>query len=205
MSAEAVAERFLRYMYGADDADITKICWPHEDLWMLPGAKDTNAWQIVGNLKLDPKQQNGIISGVIPRRNANDLYVVELRDGKVDPAMNLDGVYLLHRRAVMMFLYAALIRDNEQLSKITTDARNLNIIGKKAARGDMDVYEEVITAMPVVRQSKPADDAKSRNVSYRIPLSDTPLVLTLIKQGSTWKIDTSKKVNVPLEFFFREN
>jgi len=32
---------------------------------------------------------------------------------------------------------------------------------------------------------------------------DTMLLLTLVKEGSTWKVDTSKAVRVPLEFFFR--
>jgi hypothetical protein len=68
----------------------------------------------------------------------------------------------------------------------------------------MDQYGSIIELMPVVRSSKPADDAKSRTVTYRVPLGEEALALTLIKDGSTWRIDTSKSVRVPLEFFFRE-
>ena len=39
--------------------------------------------------------------------------------------------------------------------------------------------------------------------TYRVPIGDEALTLTLLKEGSTWKIDTSKSVRVPLEFFFR--
>jgi hypothetical protein len=68
----------------------------------------------------------------------------------------------------------------------------------------MDQYGSIIELMPVVRSSKPAEDAKSRTVTYRIPIGEAALSLTLVKDGSTWKIDTSKTVRVPLEFFFRE-
>ena len=57
--------------------------------------------------------------------------------------------------------------------------------------------------MPVVRSSKPVEDAKTKTVTYRVPLGEEALALTLVKEGSTWKIDTSKTVRVPLEFFFR--
>jgi hypothetical protein len=90
------------------------------------------------------------------------------------------------------------------LGRVTTDASKVKIDGPKAASGDMDQYGSILEMMPVVRASKPADDAKSRTVTYRVPIGEEALTLTLIKDGNTWKIDTSKTVRVPLEFFFRE-
>jgi hypothetical protein len=203
MGAEAIASQFLRFLYG-DAVDVTNICHPHEDLWMLPGAKNTNALRAVAAIKFDPANTNGVVSGVIPQRNMNDLYFVELRNGKVDPAINLDGVYQLHRQKILMLLYGALIRSRERMADVVTDPMNVEIIGKKAAPGDMDVYSDVLSSMPLVRHSKPADDFKTRTVSYRVPLSDTSIVFTLLKQGSTWKVDTSKPIKLPLEYFFRE-
>jgi hypothetical protein len=65
----------------------------------------------------------------------------------------------------------------------------------------MDQYGSIIETMPVVRSSRAADDAKTRTVTYRVPMGDAALALTLVKDGSTWKVDTSKSVRVPLEFF----
>jgi hypothetical protein len=202
-SAQSVAEQFLRYIYGAEDVDAAKVCVPADDLWMLPGVKNTNAWNAITALKLDSKRQNGILSGVIPQAQGQDLFFVELRDGKVDPAMNLDSVYMMHRQLVIMFLYSALRGDTSQMARFTTDATKVDVKGPKAPLGDMDVYQEVLAAMPIVRSSKPSDDAKSKSVLYRVPLSDNVLMLRLLKQGGTWKIDTSKTVKVPLEFFYR--
>jgi hypothetical protein len=203
VAAQSVSEQFLRYIYGAEDVDIAKVCLPTDDLWMLPGAKNTNAWKAITALKLDSKKENGILSGVIPQAQGQDLYFVELREGKVDPAMNLDGVYMMHRQLVLMFLYSALRGDSAQIARLTTDATKVDVIGPKAPPGDMDVYQEVLASMPIVRSSKPSDDAKSKSVSYRVPLSENALMLRLVKQGSTWKIDTSKTVKVSLEFFYR--
>jgi hypothetical protein len=86
---------------------------------------------------------------------------------------------------------------------VTTDASKVKIEGPKAAPGDMDQYGSILEMLPVVRASKPADDAKSRTVTYRVPIGEEVLTLTLLKDGSTWKIDTSKAVRVPLGFFFR--
>jgi len=204
-SAETVTARFLRHIYGVEDADISKICVPSDDLWMLPGAKNAAALQSIAALKLDAAKRDGVLSGVIGHAQGQDLYFVELRDGKVDPAMNLDGIYLMHRQLVLRFLMVALVRDKSMLERLSTDARNVDIVGPKASRSDMDVYSDVITSFPVVRSSKPADDAKSKTVTYRVPLGDKGLLLTLKKEGSTWKIDTGKKLTVPLEYFFREN
>ena len=67
----------------------------------------------------------------------------------------------------------------------------------------MDVYGSIVEQLPVVRSSKPQDDATSRTVTYRVPIGEEALTLTLVKDGSTWKIDTSKSVRMSLEFFYR--
>jgi hypothetical protein len=67
----------------------------------------------------------------------------------------------------------------------------------------MGQYASVIEMIPLVRSSKAPDDLKTKTVTYRVPISDAGLSLSVVKEGGTWKIDTSKTVRVPLEFFFR--
>jgi len=198
-SAEPVAKQFLRYIYGADDIDVTNICHPSEDLWMARGAKNTNALAALNAEKIESKR-TGVLSGVL----GTDIYFIELRDGLVDPAFSLDGIYLTHRQLVLRFIYSTLSRDQTMLGRLATDASKIQIVGPKAARGDMDQYGSIIEMMPVVRSSRTADDAKTKTITYRVPMGDTALALTLVKDGSSWKVDTSKPVRVPLEFFFRE-
>ena len=197
--AEPAAKQFLRYIYGADGIELTSICHPSDDVWMLRGAKNTNALVALDALKIASKP-SGITSGLV----GTDIYFIETRDGKVDPTFNLDGIYVMHRQLVLRFIYSALSQNRGMLGRLVTDASKVKIDGPKAAPGDMDQYGSIIELMPVVRSSKPADDAKSRTVTYRVPLGEEALALTLIKDGSTWRIDTSKSVRVPLEFFFRE-
>jgi hypothetical protein len=197
--AEPAAKQFLRYIYGADGIELTSICHPSDDVWMLRGAKNTNALVALDALKIASKP-SGITSGLV----GTDIYFIETRDGKVDPTFNLDGIYVIHRQLVLRFIYSALSQNRGTLGRLVTDASKVKIDGPKAAPGDMDQYGSIIELMPVVRSSKPADDAKSRTVTYPVPLGEEALALTLIKDGSTWKIDTSKSVRVPLEFFFRE-
>jgi hypothetical protein len=197
--AEPAAKQFLRYIYGADGIELTSICHPSDDVWMLRGAKNTNALVALDALKIASKP-SGITSGLV----GTDIYFIETRDGKVDPTFNLDGIYVIHRQLVLRFIYSALSQNRGMLGRLVTDASKVKIDGPKAAPGDMDQYGSIIELMPVVRSSKPADDAKSRTVTYRVPLGEEALALTLIKDGSTWRIDTSKSVRVPLEFFFRE-
>ena len=198
--AEPVTKQFLRYIYGADGVELTNICLPSDDAWMLRGAKDTNALAALDSLKIASKP-TGITSGLVGR----DMYFIETRDGKVDPAFNLDGIYMIHRQIVLRFIYSALSQNQRMLGQIVTDASKVKIDGPKDAPpgGDMDVYGPIIEQLPVVRSSKPQDDAKSRTVTYRVPIGEEALTLTLVKDGSTWKIDTSKTIRVPLEFFFR--
>jgi hypothetical protein len=197
---EPMTKQFLRYIYGADAVELTNVCLPSDDVWMLRGAKDTNALAALDNLKIAWKP-TGITSGLVGR----DMYFIETREGKVDPALNLDAVYMMHRQLVLRFIYSALTQNQKMLGQSVTDAKNVKIEGPKGAPpgGDMDVYGPIIEQLPVVRSSKPQDDAKSRTVTYRLPLGEEFLTLTLVKEGSTWKIDTSKALRVSLEFFYR--
>jgi len=198
---EPVAKQFLQFMFGAEGIDAGKICLPSDDLWMLPGAKNTNGLLELDAQKFDPKKRNGIVSGVIA---GEAIYFVDLRDGKVDPAFMIDGIKNLHRQVVLEFLYHSLTRNQSALERLTTDPSKVEIVGKKAAPGDMDQYGEIIAAFPVIRVSTPLEDAKAKTITYKVPLGENGLALTLVKVGSAWKIDTAKKVTVPLEFFFRE-
>ncbi len=197
-SKEPLAKQFLQYIYGADGIDIAQICVPSEDLWMLRGAKNTNALAEVASMKLKDK-------GVFTAMVRNEISFIEVRDGRIDPAFNLDGIYNLHRKLIQTFIYASLTHDEALLKRLTTDASKVKMTGPKDTppSGDMDVYEGVIEAMPVLRSSKPSDDSKSKTITYRVPVGDSPLLLTLIKDGSTWKIDTSKSIKVPLEYFYQ--
>ncbi len=198
-AAEPAAKQFLRYIYGADGIELSNLCHPSDDAWMLRGAKDTNALLALDSLKITSKS-TGITSGLV----GTDIYFVETRDGKVDPTFNLEGIYALHRQLIHQFVCSALSQNREMLGRLVTDASKVKIDGSKAAPGDMDQYGSIIELMPVVRSSKPADDAKSRRVTHRVAIGEEALTLTLVKDGSTWKIDTSQTVRVLLEFFFRE-
>jgi hypothetical protein len=198
-AAEPVAKQFLRYIYGGDGIEISNVCHPSDDLWMLRGAKNTNALAALNVLNITAKPA-GVTSGLL----GTDIYFIETRDGKVDPAFNLDGTYVIHRQVILHFIYSALSGNRGMLGRLVTDVSKVKIDGSKAASGDMDQYGSIIELLPVVRASKPADDAKSRTVTYRVPIGEEVLTLTLLRDGNTWKIDTSKTVRVPLEFFFRE-
>lgn len=198
---EPIAKQFLQLMYGAEGLDATRICLPTDDLWMLPGAKDANALVALDEEKFDAKKRKGIVSGIT---GGTAIYFIELRDGKVDPAFMLEGIKTMQRQQVLAFLYHSLTRNKPALERLTTDVSKVEIVGKKAAPGDMDQYGSILESFPVIRSSTPSEDAKTKTITYRVPLGENGLSLTLVKVGSTWKIDTAKKVTVPLEFFFRE-
>ena len=164
----------------------------------MRGAKNTNALIALDGLKIVSKP-SGVISGIV----GTDIYFIETRDGKVDPSFNLNSIYVMHRQIVLHFLFSALLQDREMLGRLVTDVTKVSIDGPNAPQGDMDQYGAILEMMPVVRSTKPALDAKSRTVTYRVPIGEEALSLTLVKEGSTWKIDTSKTVRVPLGFFFR--
>jgi hypothetical protein len=196
--ADPVAKQFLRFIYGAKGIELSNICHPSVDAWMLRGAMNTNALTVLKTLKVE-ERTTGITSGVLGR----DIYFIETRDGKVEPAFNLDGIYLIHRRLVLHFLYAALSQDTEMLGRVTTDPDRVTIDGPTAAPGDMGQYGSILEMLPVIRAGKPEADAKTRSVVYRVPIGGKGLSITLVKKGSTWKVDTSKPMRVPLGFFFQ--
>ncbi len=165
--AESVTKQFLRYIYGADGIELTNVCHPTDDAWMLRGAKDTNALAEIDEEKFTSKR-NGVTTATV----GTGLCFIELRDGRVDPAFYLDGIYMLHRRLVQAFISSALSRDQKTLSRLATDPKKIQIVGPKAPPGEMGQYESIIELMPVLRVSKPADDAKSRTVTYRVPVGE---------------------------------
>src|SRR6266576_1305221 len=115
--AEPVTKQFLRFIYGADGVELTNICHPSDDAWMLRGAKNTNALAALDNLNIASKA-TGITSGLV----GTDMYFIETRDGKVDPTFNLDGIYAIHRHLVLRFVYSALSQNQRMIRKIVTDA-----------------------------------------------------------------------------------
>ncbi|MEZ6058551.1 MAG: hypothetical protein R3C01_17760 [Planctomycetaceae bacterium] len=196
--AEPAAKQFLRYLYGAEGIELADVCHPSDDAWMLRGTRNEGALAELNRLKFTDKP-SGITSGVI----RSDMFFVETRDGKVDPAFNLSGIYSTHRQLVHFFVYACLSQNRDLIERLTTDATKVKLDGPKAASGELGHYGAIIETLPVIRSSQPVDDAKSKTVTYRIPLGDEGVSLTLVRQGGTWKVDTSTAVQVPLEFFFQ--
>lgn len=195
----SAANSFLRYVYGADGIDPQTLCWPNDDVWMLRGAKNPE-----GLAQLEAEKIAHGSNEVLWENIQNALCMVEVRDGKVDPAYMLEQVYTLHRQLVLHFVYASLRQDQEMLARLTTNAKNVNFgRAKPAARSDMDVYEGIIALIPVLRASTPAADKLSKTVSYRVPLGKKGFTITLVKQGSTWRVQTDAKTTIPLEFFFQ--
>ena len=129
---EPVAKQFLRHLYGAEGIDIARICHPSDDLWMLGGARDSEALDAIEGIRIDTAR-NGVVSGVV----RSTMYFFELRDGLVDASYALDGVYLYHRRLVMEFLYACLAHEMESLERMTTDAGKVRILGPAPPSGEM--------------------------------------------------------------------
>ena len=169
---EPVAKQFLRHLYGAEGIDIARICHPSDDLWMLGGARDSEALDAIEGIRIDTAR-NGVVSGVV----RSTMYFFELRDGLVDASYALDGVYLYHRRLVMEFLYACLAHEMESLERMTTDAGKVRILGPAPPSGEMAQYASIIELIPVVRASTPAKDASLHSVTYRVPLGDRGLSL----------------------------
>jgi hypothetical protein len=198
---ESVVKQFLRYVYGADGVDISRTCLRAEDNWMLKGPKNTNALSAVDSLVIAPAKRSGIYSGLIQ----HDVYFVEVRDGIVDPAFTLEGIYGIQHQLVKTFVYASLRQDKSLLKRLVTDVSKVEISGPRDAPpgGDMDVYEDIIGALPVVRSSKPSDDLISNTITYKVPVGEAGLVLTLLKKDGIWKIDTSKPIKVSLAFFYQ--
>jgi hypothetical protein len=122
----------------------------------------------------------------------------------VNPQLNLEQLFGLHREVVRRFIYLSLLQDRDRLSRLVTNIDNVSFGPvPKAGYGDMDVYGEVIGTLPVARTSSPGDDSKSQSIAYRIPLGDEILKLRLVRKDGLWRIDTSSQLVVPLRFFWR--
>jgi len=193
------ARAYLLYQYGADVPNISELCVPSHDLWMLRGAAQPQKQKIVQNLKLKI-EANGIFMDSIDR----DICIIELKHGLIDPEFNLENIYRMHHQLVLQFLYFSLLQDRSELARLVTKVENVSFGRiKTASYGDMDVYEGILALIPIARASAPPEDAVKKSITYRLPLGDQVFTVCLVKQGSTWKIDTDKKVVVPLEFFWK--
>lgn len=187
------------YQYGGDVPDIAEICTPSPDIWMLKGAAQPQKQKLVQSLKLKIGA-NGLFMDSIDR----DICIVELKNGLIDPEFNLQNIYRIHHQLVLQFLYFSLLQEKSELSRLVTKVENVSFGKiKPASYGDMDVYEGILALIPIARASSTAEDAVKKSITYRLPLGDQIFTVSLLKQGSTWKIDTDKKVLVPLEFFWR--
>mgnify|MGYP001605030639 CR=1 FL=1 len=197
--AASAATEYLRHVYGADGVDLDKVAWPNDDLWMLRGAKNATG---LAELQSTPIKHGA--NEVLWENVANGLCMIEVREGRVDPAFSLQQVYTLHRMLVLQFIYAALTQDRDALQRLTTNPQNVKFGRAKAPpQGDLDQYQEIIALIPVVRISSPASDKVAKSVSYRVPLGRKGLNVRVVKDGSTWRVDSNSGLDVPLEFFFR--
>lgn len=198
--AQTIPQKFLLYCYGADGSDIATLTHPNDDLWMLRGLKDEAGIEAVKaiDLKLGA---SGLFSGPIGR----DFCVVQMRNGKVDPSYNLAQVYGVHRSLVLQFVFACLSQEPSQLQRLVTNPANVSFGKTKPARaGDLDVYADIISSLPVLRSSAPAADKASKSVTYRLPIGREEVVLKLIKKGSAWMVDGNAPIRMPMDFFYEE-
>jgi len=198
--AQTTPQKFLMYCYGADGIDITAITHPNDDVWMLRGTKNEEGIQAVkaADLKLEA---SGVFSGPI----GQDFCVVQMRGGKVDPRYNLEQIYGVQRAVVLRFVLACLTQDKSTLQRLVTNPANVSFGKARAAQpGDMDVYADVVSLIPVLRASAPAADKASKSVSYRLPIGRQEVVLKLVKKERAWMVDSTAPIRMPMEFFFEE-
>jgi hypothetical protein len=198
--AQSTPQKFLLYCYGADGIDIASITHPNDDVWMLRGAKDEDGIKAVKatDFKLGA---SGVFSGPVGR----DFCVVQMRAGKVDARYNLEQIYGVQRSVVLRFVLACLTQDKSALERFTTNPANVSFgNAKPAPAGDVDVYAEIITLIPVLRASAAAADKASRSVSYRLPIGRQEVMLKLVKKEKAWLVDSTAPIKMPMEFFFEE-
>jgi len=194
-----VVRSFMAYQYGGDVPEIAQLCTPNSDLWMLRGPDQPKKRAALSQLEVKIGS-----TGVFMDLVQQDICIVELKDGRVDPQFNLALVYRMHQQLVLQFLYQSLLQDTQELSPLVTNMANVSFGGApKASMGDMDVYANILSLIPVVRASPPEADAKSQSVSYRLPLGDEIFTVRIVRRDGTWKIDTDKKITVPLKYFWR--
>ena len=196
--AEPVAKRYLIDLFDAKGDDLAKICHPTDDLWMLGALGGEDELTALKALDIESKK-----TGIVSAHFGHYLIFVETRDDKIDPSFNLETEYEAQKVVVKRFIAATLTRDQEMIRELVVDPSNVQIEGPTAVHADMDVYYMVIEAMPVIRASKPSEDAKTKTITYRIPIGDDVQNFTLTKVDGRWKIATSKKVRVPLQWFFK--
>jgi len=199
MKADAVSE-YLAYRLGDTPTIDAKTVHRHPDVWMLAGRKTPEALDEMKNNPFGNFSKDGTYLITI----ANMIVFVELRDGKVDPRVNLEALYLKQKYLVVRFFYESLLQDRAELAKIVTDVKNVSFGAAPAAgRGDMDQYSAVLDEMPPYRVSDPDSDEKTRSITYRIPVGSKGFFVKLVLVDHAWKIDTSKKTEVPVGIFFQ--
>jgi hypothetical protein len=190
-SAEPVRD-FLAFLHGDERVDVQALCWPHDDLWMARGERNEAALREVAAVEIgkDPVQWFRIQNG---------LCIVEVRDGRVDARFVVDQFRFLHRQLLLRFVYAVLRHDREEIAQLATRPDQVKL-GRwaAAAPGDLDVYQEVLALMPVVRLPKPTD-AATRSATYRLPLGPGGCELRMVKRGPRWLIDTDQPLELPLD------
>ncbi|MBM3855693.1 MAG: hypothetical protein FJ399_21495 [Verrucomicrobia bacterium] len=194
-----IVRSFLAYQYGGDVPGFDKLCLPNPDLWMLRGRDQPGKRRAVAQHQISVGP-NGVFLDLV----AQDVCVVELKDGRVDPAFNLALVERMHQKLILEFLYHALLPAQNELRRFVTNAANVSLgEARRAGRGDMDAYADLIALIPIVRASDPVADAQSQSVSYRMPLGSEIFTARLVRRDGVWKIDTDRRLEVPLKFFWR--
>lgn len=200
-AAAPSSTEFLRLLFGAPDVKIEEVCVPHPDLWMLLGPKHEPGLAEVAQLKIEPKPDRVVWETV-----GGGTCIFELRDGKADARFLLDQVYVRHRRTLLLFVYHSLRHHQGDLAEVTTDPDKVRFgQTRPAADGDLDVLEGVITQLPVVRVSSPAEDRESKNVTYLLPLGPRGFAVRLVKRERSWLVDSSRGIDVPLEVFYEQS
>ncbi len=183
---------FLVHIHGGEGVDIAKVCWPHDDLWMIRGVRNDAALRQVQQEETgrDTVQWFSIQNG---------LCIVELRDGRVDARFLIDQIRFVHRQMVLRFVYAVLRHDRQEIARLVTRPEQVKL-GRWAAapEGDLDVYQEILTQMPVVRLPKPTD-ATTRSATYRLPLGPSGSELRLVHRSSGWKIDSDRPLELRID------
>ncbi len=122
LPAATPANEFLRYVYGAEGILLEKYCWAHDDLWMLHGRANP-----AGLAQLDQEKVKHGTNEVIWENIQGAVCIVEIREGKADPAFMLDQTYGRHRQLVLQFIYASLRHDLDLLKGITTQVKNMDL------------------------------------------------------------------------------
>jgi len=197
--SEEVVRSFLTYQYGGEVLDIDKLCIPCPDLWMLRGVDQPQKRDAIKQLEVKVGS-----TGVFMNTVEQDICIVELKDGHVDPQFNLAMVQQIHKQMILGFVYNSLLQDKDEISRLVTNTANVSFGGApKAGNGDMDVYANILALIPVLRVSEPQSDVQTKFVTYRMPIGSEIFIVRIVKRDGKWKIDTDKKIIVPLKYFWQ--